>query len=53
MMLVDSVITDSAIAWLAFNAGEALEDLFTLCKADITKKNPNLSSQYLNNYEIV
>lgn len=53
MMLVDSEITDSAIRRLAFNAGEALEDLFTLCKADITTKNPNLSAQYLNNYEIV
>jgi poly(A) polymerase len=53
MMLVDQEITDSAIRRLAFNAGESLEDLFTLCKADITTKNPNLSAQYLNNYEIV
>lgn len=53
MMLVDQEITDSAIRRLAFNAGEYLEDLFTLCKADITTKNPNLSSQYFNNYEIV
>ena len=30
-----------------------LQDLFTLCKADITTKNPNLSAQYLNNYDIV
>jgi len=30
-----------------------LEDLFVLCKADITTKNPILSSRYLENYEIV
>jgi poly(A) polymerase len=53
MMLVDNEITDSAIRRLAFNAGDALDDLFTLCRADITTKNPNLSEQYLNNYDIV
>lgn len=53
MMLVDDIITDSAIRRLAVNAGEYLQDLFTLCKADITTKNPNLSAQYLNNYDIV
>lgn len=53
MALVDEKITDSAIRRLAFEAGDALEDLFILCKADITTKNPNLSKQYLNNYEKV
>ncbi len=53
MALVDDKITDSAIRRLAFEAGDALEDLFTLCKADITTKNPNLSKKYLSNYEKV
>lgn len=53
MALVDDVITDSAVRRLAVQAGDALEDLFTLCRSDITTNNPNLSSQYLNNYDIV
>jgi len=53
MMLVDEGITDSAIRRLAFQAGDALEDLFILCRADITTKNPNLSAKYLDNYEKV
>ncbi len=53
MALVDEEITDSAIRRLAFQAGDALEDLFVLCRADITTNNPNLSKKYLNNYEKV
>lgn len=53
MQLVDEEVTDSAIRRLAFQAGDALEDLFTLVRADITTKNPNLSEQYKNNYEKV
>jgi len=53
MALVDEEVTDSAIRRLAFNAGDALEDLFLLCKADITTNNPQLSEKYLQNYEIV
>ncbi|MBM2816245.1 MAG: cca [Ignavibacteria bacterium] len=53
MQLVDEGVTDSAVRRLAFHAGDALEDLFLLCRADITTNNPHLSEQYLNNYEIV
>lgn len=53
MALVDEEVTDSAVRRLAFQAGDALEDLFVLCKADITTKNPNLSEKYLNNYRRV
>ncbi|MCX6154751.1 MAG: HD domain-containing protein [Candidatus Kapabacteria bacterium] len=53
MVLVDEGVTDSAIRRLAFTAGDALEDLFMLCKADITTKNPNLTEKYISNYEIV
>ncbi len=53
MTLVDEEVTDSAIRRLAVQAGDTLEDLFTLCRADITTKNPNLSEQYLQNYDLV
>lgn len=53
MALVNEGITDSAVRRLAFHAGDALEDLFTLCKADITTNNPKLSYQYFNNYDFV
>ncbi len=53
MALVDEGVTDSAVRRIAFQAGDALKDLFVLCKADITTKNPVLSAKYLNNYEIV
>ena len=53
MQLVDNEVTDSAVRRLAFQAGDALEDLFLLCRSDITSKNIELTQQYLNNYDIV
>ncbi len=53
MALVDDEVTDSAVRRLAFQAGDALEDLFMLCRSDITTNNPRLSSKYLDNYEKV
>jgi len=51
--LVSEDVTDSAIRRLIVTADEDLEDLITLCRADITSKNPEKVDRYLNNYEIV
>lgn len=53
MMLVDEGVTDSAIRRLAVQAGDAINDLFTLCRADITTRNEQRATKYLRNYAIV
>lgn len=53
MMLVDEGVSDSAIRRLAVQAGDAINDLFTLCRADITTRNEQRALKYLRNYAIV
>jgi putative nucleotidyltransferase with HDIG domain len=51
--LVSEDVTDSAIRRFIVSAGDDLEDLITLCRADITSKQPAKVAKYLENYEKV
>ncbi|MCC7437280.1 MAG: HD domain-containing protein, partial [Armatimonadetes bacterium] len=53
MALVDDGVTDSAIRRLIVDAGDDLDDLFILCRADITSKDPQRVKKYLKNYDVV
>jgi putative nucleotidyltransferase with HDIG domain len=48
--LVSSQITDSAVRRLIFEAGDDIEKLMILCKADITSKNPEKVNRFLGNF---
>lgn len=53
IVIAEDHVTDAAVRRLIFDAADLLDDLLTLCKADITTKNPKRYKRYHKNFEIV
>lgn len=51
--LIDENVTDSALRRLLYDAGDDFEDLFVLCKADITTKNEKKQQRFKKNFILV